>query len=256
MLWWCLGGMAAAAGGAAALALLVWAVPYIGTKDGSASQDRTGLKRDTVAVLPSTVTTPAPPATGSKRAVDRSPGAIPPAQDAEHRVLAEPATTSGLPMAGSANPAATSPAAMPLTSADPLGTTSTRAPGAEPSEPGLIKLRDAVARGSITPADNAPTGCLADALRTVLSDVATRFGPVTIVSTTHLHTNNHGSGSTREKLHAACKAVDLKVQSRGGEVVAYLRSRPEVGGINTYRNNGVIHIDLNENHVVAHAGRR
>jgi hypothetical protein len=91
---------------------------------------------------------------------------------------------------------------------------------------------------------SAPIECLPEGLRAVLADVETRFGPVVIVSTTHLHTDNHSPGSIREKLHFVCKAVDIKTPHQPNEVIAFLRSRPEVGGINAYRNR-VIHFDLN-----------
>jgi uncharacterized protein YcbK (DUF882 family) len=85
----------------------------------------------------------------------------------------------------------------------------------------------------------------------VLADVASRYGPLTIVSTQHLNTRNHGAGSARHKLHQACKAVDFRVASqRADEVKTYLRSRSEVGGLEAYRD-GVIHIDLNENRTAA-----
>ena len=94
---------------------------------------------------------------------------------------------------------------------------------------------------------SAPIECLPEGLRAVLADLETRFGPVTIVSTTHLHTDNHSPGSIREKLHFDCKAVDIKTPHQPNEVIAFLRSRPEVGGINSYRNQ-VIHFDLNANY--------
>lgn len=88
-----------------------------------------------------------------------------------------------------------------------------------------------------------PTDCLPAGLRSVLNEVEARFGPVALVSTTELHTGNHSRGSVRHKLHGACQAVDFKVKDTGKAVVAYLRSRPEIGGINSYGNNGMIHID-------------
>jgi Peptidase M15 len=91
---------------------------------------------------------------------------------------------------------------------------------------------------------SAPIDCLPDALRTVLSELQARFGSVTIVSTTHLHTHNHSPGSERANLHSACKAVDIKTTHEPKEVLAFLRTRPEVGGTNSYRNN-VVHFDLN-----------
>lgn len=96
-------------------------------------------------------------------------------------------------------------------------------------------------------ASKAPTACLPAALKDVLSDVEALFGNVTIVSTTRLHTENHWRSSVREKLHAQCKAVDFRTLSPTKEVIAYLRTRPEVGGVNSYRNN-VIHIDYAGGH--------
>jgi uncharacterized protein YcbK (DUF882 family) len=96
-----------------------------------------------------------------------------------------------------------------------------------------------------------PTDCLPAGLRTVLRDVEARFGPVALVSTTELHTDNHSRGSVRHKLHGACQAVDFKVKGNRQAVVAYLRSRPEVSGVNSYGNNGVIHIDHTEPRQIA-----
>jgi hypothetical protein len=102
-------------------------------------------------------------------------------------------------------------------------------------------------RKAVASSSAAPTGCLPAALRTVLIDLEKRFGKVTIVSTTTLHTDNHSRGSIRANLHSACKAVDIKTPREPKDVIAYLRTRPEVGGINTYRNR-VIHLDLNPNY--------
>jgi hypothetical protein len=82
-------------------------------------------------------------------------------------------------------------------------------------------------------------------LKGVLADLTTRFQGVTIVSTTALHSDNHSPGSAREKMHGDCRAVDFKTASPVAEVTAYLRSRKEIAGINSYRN-GLIHIDVNE----------
>jgi Peptidase M15 len=106
----------------------------------------------------------------------------------------------------------------------------------------------AVTRAAFVGLPSAPTECLPAGLRNVLKDVETRFGSVMLVSTTELHTDNHSRGSVRHKLHGVCEAVDFKVTGNRQTVVAYLRSRPEVGGVNSYGNNGVIHID--------HAGPR
>lgn len=99
------------------------------------------------------------------------------------------------------------------------------------------------------------TECVAKELRDVLADLEGKFSGLTIVATTELRTNNHSPGSIREKLHHACQAVDITTPHPAPEVVAYLRSRPEVGGINSYRN-GVIHFDLNAGYAAKIAGAK
>ena len=90
----------------------------------------------------------------------------------------------------------------------------------------------------------APTECLPNGLRAVLTDVAARFGDIAIVSTHQLNTANHSPGSIREKLHHACNAVDIRpARESVDEVKKYLRSRPEIGGVESYRN-GIVHMDL------------
>ena len=108
-----------------------------------------------------------------------------------------------------------------------------------------------LARAAAAAGPSVPTNCLPAGLRDVLADVEARFGAVTLVSTTRLHTDNHRTGSVRHKLHANCKAVDFKVAAKTRGVTTYLRSRPEVAGINTYGNNGVIHIDYKEQRRIA-----
>jgi hypothetical protein len=118
-----------------------------------------------------------------------------------------------------------------------------------PPLPSPERTASTAAPAARTPA--APTDCLPAGLHNVLKDVEARFGAVTLVSTTELHTDNHSRGSMRHKLHGACQAVDFKVQGNKQAVVAYLRSRPEVGGIKSYGNNGVIHIDHNASRQIA-----
>lgn len=111
-------------------------------------------------------------------------------------------------------------------------------------------------KGTVSASADAPTACLPGALRTALADVANRFGPVTVVSTQHLNTRNHASGSARHKLHEACKAVDFRVDPQSAaEVKAYLRARPGIGGVESYRD-GVVHIDADESRTVARSWPR
>jgi hypothetical protein len=118
--------------------------------------------------------------------------------------------------------------------------------GAQPGSKSSA-YEEQVAKGALSVPADAPTACLPGALRAVLADVAGRFGPVTIASTKHLNTRSHAAGSARHKLHEACKAVDFRVAAQRAEAVkSYLRARPEVGGVEAYRD-GIIHIDINEN---------
>jgi hypothetical protein len=87
------------------------------------------------------------------------------------------------------------------------------------------------------------TDCPLPELHAVLADISARFGPVTVVATHQQKTANHRSGSIRDKLHHDCKAVDFRAErSRIDEIKAYLRSRREIGGVESYRD-GVIHMD-------------
>lgn len=88
-----------------------------------------------------------------------------------------------------------------------------------------------------------PTDCLPEPLRRILADVASAFGEVTLVSTEILNTGNHYRGSARHRFHQDCEAVDFRVAGDPREVVRWLRGRPDVGGVASYRN-GVIHVDL------------
>jgi hypothetical protein len=113
----------------------------------------------------------------------------------------------------------------------------------------------ASAKGGVKLGAAAPTECLPPGLRAVLADVAARFGDISVVSTHQLNTANHSSGSIREKLHHACNAVDFRPdRERVEEVKKYLRGRPEIGGVESYRN-GVVHMDLKGSEVASASAR-
>jgi uncharacterized protein YcbK (DUF882 family) len=99
-----------------------------------------------------------------------------------------------------------------------------------------------VARGSITLRASAPTNCLPGNLREVIADVSSKFGPVSVESTHRSSGRNWRAGGARKSLHLSCRAIDFRVRTRARGVMAYLRTRPEVGGLKIYRN-GIIHID-------------
>lgn len=159
-------------------------------------------------------------------------GSLPPgpaASPAPSRDLASQAPASP-------GPASTASLAPPAPAIPPPAATAEPAP--DQSDASVAK-----APGGVPSSPDAPTACLPAGLRSVLADVGARFGAVTVVSTTHLHTDNHSRGSVRAKMHEACKAVDFKVAGASQPVLAYLKTRAEVNGINLYKNNGVIHID-------------
>jgi hypothetical protein len=105
-------------------------------------------------------------------------------------------------------------------------------------------LQDSFASATTSEATQDPPGdCLLSELRAVLADVTARFGAVTAVAAHQMKTANHIAGSIREKLHHDCKAIDFRPDPRRvEEIKAYLRGRPEISGVESYRD-GVIHID-------------
>lgn len=113
------------------------------------------------------------------------------------------------------------------------------------SQPGgktLSGFASLVARGTITLRASAPTGCLPGNLREVVADVSSKFGPVSVESTHRSSGRNWRAGGARKSLHLSCRAIDFRVRTRTRGVMAYLQTRPEVGGLKIYRN-GIIHID-------------
>jgi uncharacterized protein YcbK (DUF882 family) len=114
----------------------------------------------------------------------------------------------------------------------------TQATDAEPAS-----LQGSHASAPSEAGQDAPGDCPSSELRAVLADVTARFGAVTVVAAHQVKTANHIAGSIREKLHHDCKAVDFRPDpSRVEEIKAYLRRRPEISSIESYRD-GVIHMD-------------
>jgi hypothetical protein len=140
------------------------------------------------------------------------------------------------------------PPTQPKVSPAPVESVAT--PAANPVQPVTVQAVSP-AQTVIASAAKAPMDCLPEGLRTVLQDVQARFGTVILVSTRELHTDNHSPGAARHKMHSACKAVDFKVEGDLNAVTAYLRTRPEVSGVNSYKNNRVIHIDAAEGRKLA-----
>ncbi len=110
-------------------------------------------------------------------------------------------------------------------------------PGAVPHEtlPGLGGER-------VVADPMAPMACLPPVVKRALTDVALRFGTIIVRSTHRPPDMNRRMGGARASLHIACRAADFRIEAEPALVMAYLRARPELGGVKRYRN-GIIHID-------------
>jgi len=90
----------------------------------------------------------------------------------------------------------------------------------------------------------AKSGCLSARLRSVVYEVASAFGPVTVNSTCRSRRHNSRVGGARHSHHLSGNAVDFRVHGRNTRAIyAYLRSHGSVGGLKYYRR-GFFHIDL------------
>lgn len=107
---------------------------------------------------------------------------------------------------------------------------------------GLGGFRNHVEAGAIVVRASTPTSCLPGDLKTVLTEVAARFGEVSVQSTHRSPGRNRRAGGAARSLHLDCRAIDFRVDANGREVLAFLRDHPDVGGLKRYRN-GLIHID-------------
>lgn len=89
----------------------------------------------------------------------------------------------------------------------------------------------------------ASSSCLNARLRSVIHQVASAFGPVTVNSTCRSRKHNSRVGGAHHSHHLSGNAVDFRVHGRNNRaVLAYLRSHASVGGIKLYRG-GYFHID-------------
>ena len=117
-------------------------------------------------------------------------------------------------------------------------------PSSEPKKT-LGGFRNHIEAGAITLRRSTPTNCLPGNLKTVVADLANRFGTVSIQSTHRSPQRNRRAGGARRSLHLECRAIDFRVKARGREVMTFLREHKAVGGLKMYRN-GIIHIDNGE----------
>lgn len=91
-------------------------------------------------------------------------------------------------------------------------------------------------------ASHAPPKCLPAKLKKVIYEVAARVGEVRVISTFRDPSRNRRVGGASRSMHLECRAIDFVVSGRHRDLVAFLRSRPEVGGFSRYPS-GSYHID-------------
>jgi hypothetical protein len=99
-----------------------------------------------------------------------------------------------------------------------------------------------IAGERVMPDPGVSLACLPAPVRRALNDVALRFGPILVRSTFRGDGRFVRMDEYRGSYHRDCRAADFRVSGNGGAVIAYLRQRPELGGVKRYRN-GLIHID-------------
>lgn len=106
--------------------------------------------------------------------------------------------------------------------------------------PALTTL--AVLAGTLVAAPRAEAGCMPGELRSVISRISAKFGPVQVISTHRPGARIRGSG--KSSYHASCRAVDFHPpRGKYGAVLAWLKANHN-GGLGTYSCNlHHIHID-------------
>ncbi|HEX2727446.1 MAG TPA: D-Ala-D-Ala carboxypeptidase family metallohydrolase, partial [Beijerinckiaceae bacterium] len=184
----------------------------------------------------------AKPADEPAYAAASAPAAPPPVVAAGAYAPAAPASAS---QATSATQATSVPqaASAPIGAEEPV-TTGTFTPPRPSSPPALQGAPAGRARMAAKGDTAVSADCPLPVLEAVLADVEAKFGAVTVVATHQHKTVNHVAGSAREKLHHDCKAIDFRPErSHLEEIKAYLRGRPEIAGLDSYRD-GVIHMDV------------
>ena len=86
----------------------------------------------------------------------------------------------------------------------------------------------------------ASSGCLNGSLRGVLSQVASRFGSVTVNSTCRSKSHNARVGGASRSMHLTGDAADFRINGNWGAAAGFIRSL--VGGFKHY-GGGLFHID-------------
>ena len=89
----------------------------------------------------------------------------------------------------------------------------------------------------------ASAGCLNGTLKSIVYQVAAKFGPVTVSSTCRSKKRNARVGGARRSQHLSGNAVDFRVHANHRAAYAYLKNLGSVGGYKHY-GGGLFHIDV------------
>lgn len=88
----------------------------------------------------------------------------------------------------------------------------------------------------------ASSGCLNGTLASIVQDVASQYGSLTVSSTCRSHGHNAAVGGAKKSQHLTGDAVDFRVHGNASGAMAYLRNHGSVGGFHHY-GGGLFHID-------------
>jgi hypothetical protein len=91
----------------------------------------------------------------------------------------------------------------------------------------------------------ASGSCLNGTLRSVLADLSSNYGPITVNSTCRSRGHNARVGGAPRSKHLSGDAVDFRIHSNTSAAYASLRGNGSVGGLKHY-GGGLFHIDTGD----------
>jgi uncharacterized protein YcbK (DUF882 family) len=83
-------------------------------------------------------------------------------------------------------------------------------------------------------------------LRVALAQIGAHYGrAVQVTSGCRSLRSNRSAGGRKGSYHLRCMAADIRVAGVGeGQLLAYVKRIPTVGGVGTYCGNSIVHIDV------------